>query len=209
MQQNVDSFQALYSYLKNTESAEAYELLQRIREGHSLDYALKFVKSRAAIDPSNSMLSSASASATQLDPSLLLSRQIDDGNFNDTLLSAAWSNLTIDAVRDGAECFFRYLGTMFPIFSREEVEEIIHTFKESAHPIRDVTTEEIRYKAIACGELLAVCAVGFQYDRQNLPNGNGTQNFVSIILTPTTNLAHISFLGIVVFVLSLLRTSTH
>jgi hypothetical protein len=59
---------------------------------------------------------------------------------------------------------------MFPIYTREETDAITDAFLGS----RRGEPGQVVSRKIAYGELLAICAVGFQYDRQTLPNGNAS-----------------------------------
>ncbi|KAF5248239.1 hypothetical protein FANTH_6032 [Fusarium anthophilum] len=77
------------------------------------------------------------------------------------------SDVAIQALRDGVDCYFLYTGNMFPIYTRKEVKSILNTFQE-AKP------DQLASRKIAYGELLAISALGFQYDRQTLPNGNAS-----------------------------------
>jgi hypothetical protein len=51
---------------------------------------------------------------------------------------------------------------------------IITTSLASEPADQETASDQLVNKKIAYGELLAICALGFQYDRQTLPDGNGT-----------------------------------
>ncbi|KAF4421797.1 nitrate assimilation regulatory nirA [Fusarium acutatum] len=164
LQENVESFTALYRYLQERPADEANGLFGRIRDGFGIDAALEFVKRE----------DSSSASVCRDLPSARVewSKRIYDCNllFENELLSTETSDVTIRALRDGVNCYFSCLGTMFPIYTREETDAITDTFLEG----RKGKPDQVVSRKIAYGELLAICAVGFQYDRQTLPNGNAS-----------------------------------
>jgi hypothetical protein len=162
LQENIDSFQALYDYLQSRNRREANALFERIRNGATLESTLEFIKSQES-----------ASTPPAIDPSLAWSQQIHNGNLllEDEPISAADSDVAAQAIREGLDCFFRYLGTMFPVFTREEAQEIMRTFTEPS-PKEYVTPDHINEKKIACGELSAICAVAFQYDRQTSPSGD-------------------------------------
>ncbi|KAL5590030.1 hypothetical protein FOVSG1_011897 [Fusarium oxysporum f. sp. vasinfectum] len=161
LQENVESFAALYRYLQERPANEANSLFERIRDGFGIEAALEFVKSEG----------SSFASACRDPPSARVrwSQQIYDCNllFESELLSTEISDVAIQALRDGIDCYFLYMGNMFPIYTRKEASSILDTFQE-AKP------DQVVGRKIAYGELLAICALGFQYDRQILPNGNAS-----------------------------------
>ncbi|KAF4340736.1 nitrate assimilation regulatory nirA [Fusarium beomiforme] len=161
LQENVESFAALYRYLQERPTNEAKGLFERIRNGFGIEAALEFVTAEEN-----------NAASTSIDPPsarLEWSQQIYDCNllFENELLSSETSDLAIQALRDGVDCYFFCLGTMFPIYTRKEIDLLSDTFIASQEA-------EVRSRKIAYGELLAICAVGFQYDRQTLPNGNAS-----------------------------------
>ncbi|EXK24655.1 hypothetical protein FOXG_11952 [Fusarium oxysporum f. sp. lycopersici 4287] len=161
LQENVESFAALYRYLQERPANEANSLFERIRDGFGIEAALEFVKSEG----------SSTASACRDPPSARLrwSQQIYDCNllFENELLSTEISDVAIQALRDGVDCYFLYMGNMFPIYTRKEANLILDTFQE-AKP------DQVASRKVAYGELLAISALGFQYDRQTLPNGNAS-----------------------------------
>lgn len=61
---------------------------------------------------------------------------------------------------------------MFPIYTKSEVDSIISTFLATQSGPRGA--DHLASRKIAYGELLAICALGFQYNRQNLPNGDAS-----------------------------------
>jgi hypothetical protein len=63
---------------------------------------------------------------------------------------------------------------MFPIYTKPEVDMIITTSLASEPADQETASDQLVNKKIAYGELLAICALDFQYDRQTLPDGNGT-----------------------------------
>ncbi|ENH62880.1 hypothetical protein FOC1_g10006346 [Fusarium oxysporum f. sp. cubense race 1] len=161
LQENVESFTALYRYLQERPTNEANSLFERIRDGFGIEAALEFVKGEDG-NP---------ASACRDPPSARVrwSQQIYDCNllFENELLSTEISDVASQALRDGVDCYFLYMGNMFPIYTRKEAESILDTFQE-AKP------DQVASRKVAYGELLAICALGFQYDRQTLPNGNAS-----------------------------------
>lgn len=158
LQDNVESFAALYRYLQERPASEADGLYERIRHGFGIEAALGFVKSQGG-DPASDPPSAR----------VRWSQQIYDCNllFENELLSTETSDVAIQALRDGIGCFFLYMGNMFPIYTRTEANSILDTFQE-AKP------DQVASRKVAYGELLAICALGFQYDRQTLPNGNAS-----------------------------------
>ncbi|KAF5635765.1 nitrate assimilation regulatory nirA [Fusarium sp. NRRL 52700] len=161
LQENVESFAALYRYLQDRPANEASGLFDRIRDGFGIEAALEYVKTN----------STGSDPVCKDPPSARVrwSQQIYDCNllFENELLSTEMSDVAIQALRDGVECYFLYMGNMFPIYTRKEANSILDTFQE-AKPDQPAS------RKIAYGELLAICALGFQYDRQTLPNGNAS-----------------------------------
>ncbi|KAF4988234.1 hypothetical protein FGRMN_9886 [Fusarium graminum] len=169
LQENVESFVTLYRYLQDKPSSEANALFERIRNGFGIDAALEFVKAKE----NNAALALPDPSSARIE----WSQQIYDCNllFESELLSTEISDVAVQALRDGVNCYFSYLGTMFPIYSRPDIDSIIDTFlaTESASQTSSSSDHNADRK-VAYGELLAVCALGFQYDRVTLPNGNGS-----------------------------------
>ncbi|KAG5755015.1 hypothetical protein H9Q70_002340 [Fusarium xylarioides] len=161
LQENVESFSALYRYLQDRPANEANGLFGRIRDGFGIEAALEFVKGE----------DSGPTSACRDPPSARVrwSQQIYQCNllFENELLSAEISDVAIQALRDGVDCYFLYMGNMFPIYTRKEANSILDTFQE-AKP------DQVVGRKVSYGELLAICALGFQYDRQTLPNGNAS-----------------------------------
>lgn len=184
MQENVESFASLYQYLQSRPAEEAHVLFAQIRKGFPLQAALDFVKTQEGGSASGSGYGSGSGSGSSPDledrdpPNARAkwSQQIHDCNllFEQETLSVGTSDLVIQGLRDGVACYFACLGTMFPVITESEVEGIIATFlgrrPELGAPVADTLTD----RKVAYGELLAICAVGFQYDRQKLPNGNSS-----------------------------------
>ncbi|KAF5678703.1 NirA-like nitrate assimilation regulatory protein [Fusarium heterosporum] len=168
LQENVESFVTLYQHLQDKPSSEANALFERIRNGLGIDAALEFVKAK----------DNSSALAFRDPPSARVewSQQIHDCNllFESELLPTEISDVAVQALRDGVDCYFSYLGTMFPIYSRPEVDSIIDTFLSTQSSSQGSSSEQSVDRKVAYGELLAVCALGFQYDRQTLPNGNSS-----------------------------------
>ncbi|KAI1033936.1 hypothetical protein LB503_010960 [Fusarium chuoi] len=164
LQDNVESFTALYRYLQDRPANEANKFFEQIRNGFGIEAALEFVKSEGS--------TSASTSRDPASARLAWSQQVYDCNllFENELLSAETSDVTIQAMRDGVNCYFSCLGTMYPIYTREETDSITDTFLEN----QEGTPDQVLSRKIAYGELLAICAVGFQYDRQTLPSGNAS-----------------------------------
>ncbi|CVL03486.1 related to nitrate assimilation regulatory protein nirA [Fusarium mangiferae] len=164
LQENVESFTALYRYLQDRPANEANKFFERIRNGFGIEAALEFVKSEGS--------TSASTSRDPASARLAWSQQVYDCNllFENELLSTETSDATIQAMRDGVNCYFSCLGTMYPIYTREETNSITDTFLES----QEGKPDQVLSRKIAYGELLAICAVGFQYDRQTLPSGNAS-----------------------------------
>ncbi|KAF5975136.1 nitrate assimilation regulatory nirA [Fusarium coicis] len=164
LQENVESFGALYRYLQERPAHEASSLFDRIRDGVGIEAALEFVKR----EDSTSALTCKDPPSARVE----WSQRIYDCNllFENELLSTETSDVAIQALRDGVDCYFSYLGTMFPIYTRKEADSIIDSFLAS----REGRPDQVVSKKVAYGELLAICALGFQYDRQTLPNGNAS-----------------------------------
>lgn len=160
----VESFTSLYRYLQDRPASEANRLFEQIRNGLSIDAAFEFVKAEG----SNSTLAH---SYPYRDPPNAWAQQTNDCNvlFEDDLMSIEASDAVIRALRQGIDCFFSYLSTMFPIYTKSEVDSIMTAFLAS-----ESESDELAKKKVAYSELLAICALGFQYDRQTLPNGSST-----------------------------------
>jgi hypothetical protein len=163
LQEQADSFNALYFFLQSRGAQDVNLLLERIRNGASLESVLQFVVNENA-SSSSSAEENASAQIAQSDNYAL----------EDELLSAASLHLTSQTLREGGECFLRCLGTMFPVLSLEELDEMIHTFEEPPDDTAQSSRGQIDRKKVACGELLAICAAGLQYDRRRLPSGSAS-----------------------------------
>ncbi|KAM0436282.1 hypothetical protein ACHAQK_007856 [Fusarium lateritium] len=166
LQENVESFVMLYRYLQDRPANEANGLFEKIREGYGIEAALEFVK-----DKEND------SAVTYRDPPsarVEWSQQIHDCNllFESELLSTETSDVAVQALRDGVHCYFTYLGTMFPIYTKSDVDSIISTFLAGQSGPQGA--DHAVKRKVAYGELLAICALGFQYDRQTLPNGNAS-----------------------------------
>ncbi|KAF5687023.1 nitrate assimilation regulatory nirA, partial [Fusarium denticulatum] len=161
LQENVESFVALYRYLQDRPADEASSLFDRIRDGFGVEAALEYVKSNNS-GPDLVCRDAPSARVKW-------SQQIYNCNllFENELLSTEMSDVAIQALRDGIDCFFLYMGNMFPIYTRKEANAILDAF-QGAKP------DQLASRKIAYGELLAISALGFQYDRQTLPNGNAS-----------------------------------
>ncbi|KAF5598072.1 nitrate assimilation regulatory nirA [Fusarium pseudocircinatum] len=161
LQENVESFGALYRYLQERPAKEASSLFDRIRDGFGIEAALEFVKR----EDNTSTLACRDPPSARVE----WSQRIYDCNllFENELLSTETSDVAIQALRDGVDCYFLYMGNMFPIYTRKEADSIIDTFQE-AKP------DQVDTRKVAYGELLAISALGFQYDRQTLPNGNAS-----------------------------------
>jgi hypothetical protein len=78
----------------------------------------------------------------------------------------------VQALRHRVNYYHSYLGTIFPIYTKPEVDIIITTSLASKPADQEAVSDQLIYKRITYSELLAICAIGFQYDRQILPNGN-------------------------------------
>jgi hypothetical protein len=167
LQDKVDSFTSLYRYLQDRPASEANSLFERIRNGLSIDAALDSIKGEG----SSSTLAYSYPSQDPANARGEWTQQTKDCNilFEDDLLSIEVSDAIVRALRYGIDCFFSYLGTMFPIYTKPEVDLIMTTFLAS-----EPSSDELVNKRIAYSELLAICALGLQYDRQTLPNGNTT-----------------------------------
>jgi hypothetical protein len=164
LQENVESFTALYQYLQERPTNEANRLFKRIRRGFGIEAALDFVKAEGD-----------SSSSTSRDPPsarVKWSQQIYNCNllFENELLSTETSDVAIQALREGIDCYFIYMGNMFPIYTRKEADSTVDTFLAS----QEENLDQVISRKVAYGELLAICALGFQYDRQTLPNGNAS-----------------------------------
>ncbi|KIL87210.1 hypothetical protein FAVG1_09766 [Fusarium avenaceum] len=167
LQDNVESFVTLYRYLQDKSADEANGLFQKIRDGFGIEAALEFVK-----DKEND------SAVTYRDPPsarVEWSQQIHDCNllFESELLSTETSEVAVQALRDGIHCYFSYLGTMFPIYTKSDVGSIMSTFL-ATQPGPPRGADHLSDRRVAYGELLAICALGFQYDRQTLPNGDAS-----------------------------------
>lgn len=168
LQENVESFAKLYQILQNNSTQEADDLFQRIRNGLSLEAALGYAKNQ-----SRDAVNSASTAEVPSSPTHQWSQQIHDCNmlFEHQVLSTEVSDGAKQALRDGIARYFACLGTMFPVITREEVDSTMASFLA---PRKEGTKDNqvLVEKQVAFGELLALCAVGFQYDRQTLPGGS-------------------------------------
>lgn len=167
LQDNVESFVTLYRYLQDKSADEANGLFEKIRDGFGIEAALEFVK-----DKENDSV------VTYRDPPsarVEWSQQIHDCNllFESELLSTETSEVAVQALRDGIHCYFSYLGTMFPIYTKSDVGSIMSTFL-ATQPGPPRGADHLSDRRVAYGELLAICALGFQYDRQTLPNGDAS-----------------------------------
>ncbi|KAG5655526.1 hypothetical protein KAF25_003863 [Fusarium avenaceum] len=167
LQDNVESFVTLYRYLQDKSADEANGLFEKIRDGFGIEAALEFVK-----DKEND------SAVTYRDPPsarVEWSQQIHDCNllFESELLSTETSEVAVQALRDGIHCYFSYLGTMFPIYTKSDVGSIMSTFL-ATQPGPPRGADHLSDRRVAYGELLAICALGFQYDRQTLPNGDAS-----------------------------------
>jgi hypothetical protein len=166
LQENVESFVTLYRYLQDRPAEEANGLFEKIRDGFGIEAALEFVKDKGTV----------STVAYRDPPSARVewSQQIHGCNllFESELLSTETSEVAIQALRDGVNCYFSCLGTMFPIYTKSEVDSIISTFLATQSGPQEA--DHLADRKIAYGELLAICALGFQYDRQNLPKGDAS-----------------------------------
>lgn len=182
LQEGVESFSSLYRYLQSRPADEANGLFERIRNGFTLESALEFAKDHEELpedqeelpeDQENSpSISGYRSSSYRLE----WSPQIHDCNqlFEHELLSGETSDAVKQALHDGIACFFSYLGTMFPVITENEVATVMTTFLAPLSESEGTIESQVVNKKIAYGELLAICALGFQYDRQNLPDGNSS-----------------------------------
>ncbi|KAF4500027.1 nitrate assimilation regulatory nirA [Fusarium agapanthi] len=161
LQENVESFVALYRYLQERPANEASSLFDRIRDGFGIEAAREYVK---AHDSGSGLVCGDAPSAR-----VRWSQQIYDCNllFENELLSTEMSDVAIQALRDGVDCYFLCMGNMFPIYTRKEANSILDTFQKAM-------PDQLASRKIAYGELLAISALGFQYDRQTLPNSNAS-----------------------------------
>ncbi|KAH7250963.1 hypothetical protein BKA59DRAFT_471466 [Fusarium tricinctum] len=166
LQENVESFAMLYRYLQDRPAEEANGLFEKIRNGFGIEAALAFIKEK----------DTGSTVAHRDPPSARVewSQQINGCSllFESELLATETSEVAVQTLRDGVVCYLSCLGTMFPIYTKSEVDSIISTFL-STQPDPG-GTDHLANRKIAYGELLAVCALGFQYDRQNLPDGEAS-----------------------------------
>jgi hypothetical protein len=167
LRKNVESFASLYRYLQDRPYNEANRLFERIRDGLSIEAALEFIKAEG----SSSTLAYRDPPSTRVE----WTPQLHDCKLHfENDLSIEASDVLVQALRHGVDCYHSYLGTMFPIYTKPEVDMIITTSLASEPADQEAASDQLVHKKIAYGELLAICAVGFQYDRQTLPNGNGT-----------------------------------
>lgn len=166
LQENVESFVTLYRYLQDKPAEEANGLFEKIRDGFGIEAALEFVKDKE----NNSAMTYRDPPSARVE----WSQQIHDCNllFDSELLSTEISDVAVQALRDGVNCYFSCLGTMFPIYTKSEVDSIISTFLATQSSPRGA--DHLADRKIAYGELLAICSLGFQYDRQKLPNGDAS-----------------------------------
>jgi hypothetical protein len=165
LQENVESFVTLYRYLQDKPAEEANGLFEKIRYGFGIEAALEFVKDKE----NNSVMAYRDPPSARVE----WSQQIHNCNllFDSELLSTETSEVAIQALRDGVGCYFSCVGTMFPIYTKSEVDSIIGTFLATQSGPQGADHAD---RKIAYGELLAICALGFQYDRQRLPNGDAS-----------------------------------
>jgi hypothetical protein len=166
LQENVESFVTLYRYLQDKPVEEANVLFKKVRDGFGIEAALDFVKDKE----SNSTIAYRDPPSARVE----WSQRIHDSNlfFESELLSTETSDVAVQALRDGMHCYFSCLGTMFPIYTKSEVDSIMNIFLTTQSDPRGA--DHLSDRKIAYGELLAICALGFQYDRQNLPNGDSS-----------------------------------
>jgi hypothetical protein len=168
LRKNVESFASLYRYLQDRPYNEANRLFERIRNGFSIEAALEFMKAEG----SNSTLAYRDPPSARVE----WTSQLHDCKllFENDLLSIEASDMLVQAIRHGVGCYHSYLGTMFPIYTKPEVDTIMNTSLASEPADQEAASDQLINKKIAYGELLAICALGFQYDRQMLPDGNET-----------------------------------
>lgn len=166
LQENVESFVTLYRYLQDKPAEEANGLFEKIRDGFGIEAALEFVKDKE----NNSAVTYRDPPSARVE----WSQQIHDCNllFESELLSTETSEVAVQALRDGVHCYFSCLGTMFPIYTKSEVDSIVNAFVATQPGPRGA--DHLADRKIAYGELLAICALGFQYNRQNLPNSDAS-----------------------------------
>lgn len=99
LQQDVDSFQALYQYLQGKSQDEVHALFEHIRHGASLEATLDFVKAEAT-PTSPERLTRTSSTTPSTDASVASTQQIhnDYPLLEDELLSAASFDITTQAL---------------------------------------------------------------------------------------------------------------
>ena len=160
-QDNVDSFTSLFRYLQDRHASEANIVFERIREGLSIDSALDFVKA----EENKSALAYRNSHTARVKPT----QETKDCNvlFGNDDLSIEAVDAIVQALRHGIDCFFSYLGTMLPIYTKAEVDLIMNTFLAS-----EPSPDDMVNKRVAYGELLAICALVLQYDKQTSSNGS-------------------------------------
>jgi hypothetical protein len=167
LQDNVESFTTLYKYLQDQPASEANSLFEMIRKGSSMDAALEFIKA----GKNTSTLAHRNPCRDSPNVTVECIQQTKDCNvlFENDILSIDASDTVVRSLRYGVDCFFSYLGTMFPIYTKVEVDVIMTTFLAN-----EPSSDELVSKRIAYSELLAICALGLRYDGQTSPNGDAT-----------------------------------
>ncbi|KAJ4113947.1 hypothetical protein NW768_011477 [Fusarium equiseti] len=160
LEDNVESLTSLFRYLQNRPADEANNLFERIRNGLSMKTALEFIRAEG----DNSTLPDRPPNAEDK-----WTQQAKNGDSlsENEIFSIEASEAVVQTLQQGVDCFFSSLGTMYPIYTRPEVDKIMTTFLASENCSDDSINKRIAY-----GELLAICALGLQYDRQRSPSGN-------------------------------------
>jgi hypothetical protein len=157
LEQQLDSFSKIYEYLQTRDLDDAHALFLRIRSGECLETTLGLVKSEQTQGVRDQHRAE--------DVSLVAREGINAHNrlSEDVLLSLETSNTMILAFQGGIDFYFKHLGNIYPIFTRDELTEILDDFirpQEENISFR----EYMDTKKVAQGELSAVCAVAFQYE---------------------------------------------
>jgi hypothetical protein len=170
LQQKLESYGDLYHYLQTKQDSDIAVLVKRIRSGESFESVLNSIKDEQQQTSPDGHLS-------EFDANLTESPRVheDDHCLEEELLLVGGLEATISALQDGIKCFFIYLGTMFPVFTRQELDATLEDFARTCNE-DEWLPSTILEKKVIFGELSAVCAVAFQYDRQRLPDGDASKS---------------------------------